>query len=147
MTHGTFREFDPKKESIEDFEKRFEFYCVANGIHGDNADKKKASFVTLLGQDTFAKLKTLASPTAISELTLDAIKQHLRNYFCPPTMEIAEFLKRNQKEQESATDYMSELRRLAKTCDFGVYLDTALRDQFVCGLWDVRCQQDLLCVI
>ena len=152
MTHGTLHEFDPKKESIEDFEERFEFYCVANGIRGDNVDKKKASFVTLLGQDTFARLKTLASPTAISELTLDAIKQHLRNYFRPPTMEIAEqfkFFKRNQKEQESATDYMSELRRLAKTCDFGAYLDTALRDQFVRGLrglWDVKCQRDLLCV-
>ena len=143
MAHGTLREFDPKKESIEDFEERFEFYSVANGIRGDNADKKKVSFVTLLGQDMFAKLKTLANPTAISELTLDAIKQHLRNFFCPPTVEIAErfkFFKRNQKEQESATDYMSELRRLAKACDFGAYLDTALWDQFVCGLWDVKCQ-------
>ena len=143
------REFDPKKESIEDFEERFEFYCVVNGICGDNADKKKASFATLLGQDTFAKLKTLASPTAISELTLDAVKQHLRNYFRLPTVEIAErfkFFKRNQKEQESATDYMSELHRLAKTCNFGAYLDTALQDQFVRGLWDVKCQRDLLCV-
>ena len=93
MTHGTLHEFDPKKESIEDFEERFEFYCVVNGIRGDNADKKKANFVTLLGQDTFAKLKTLASPTAVSELTLDAIKQHLRNYFRPPTVEIAELFK------------------------------------------------------
>ena len=41
---------------------------------------------------------------------------------------------------------MSELRRLAKTCDFGAYLDTALWDQFVRGLWDVKCQRDLLCV-
>ena len=81
MAHETLREFDPKKESIEDFVERFEFYRVANGIRGDNADKKKAHFVTLLGQETFAKLKTLASPTAVSELTLDAIKQHLNNYF------------------------------------------------------------------
>ena len=127
--------------------KRFEFYCVANGIRGDNADKKRAHFVTLLGQETFAKLKTLASPIAVSELTLDAIKQHLNNYFRPVTVEIAErfkFFKRNQKEQESFTDYMSELRRLAKTCNFDAYLETALRDQFVCGLWDVKCQRELL---
>ena len=41
---------------------------------------------------------------------------------------------------------MSELRRLAKTCDFGAYLETALWDQFVCGLWDVKCQRGLLCI-
>ena len=40
---------------------------------------------------------------------------------------------------------MSELRRLAKTCNFGAYLETALQDQFVCGLWDVKCQRELLC--
>ena len=74
MAHGTLHEFDPTKESIEDFEERY-------GIHGDNADKKKASLVRLLGQDTFAKLKTLACSTTISELTLDATKNHLNNYF------------------------------------------------------------------
>ena len=74
MAHETLHEFDPKKESIEDFVEHFKFYCVANSIRGDYADKKKAHFVALLGQETFAKLKTLASPTAVSGLTLDAIK-------------------------------------------------------------------------
>ena len=40
---------------------------------------------------------------------------------------------------------MSELRLLAKTCNFGNYLDTALRDQFVCGLKDLQIQRELLC--
>ena len=106
-------------------------------------------FITLLGQETFAKLKILASPTAISELSLDAIVQFLTQHYRPTTIEIAErfkFFKRQQNEQESATEYMSELRRLAKTCNFGNYLETALRDQFVCGLGEVKCQRELLCV-
>ena len=41
---------------------------------------------------------------------------------------------------------MSELHRLAKTCNFDAYLETTLRDQFVCRLWDVECQRELLCV-
>ena len=40
---------------------------------------------------------------------------------------------------------MSELRSLAKSCSFGNYLDTALRDQFVCGLQNQKIQQELLC--
>ena len=47
---------------------------------------------------------------------------------------------------ERITDFMAELRCLAKTCNFGQYLETALRDQFVCGLRDEKCQQELLSI-
>ena len=40
---------------------------------------------------------------------------------------------------------MGELQSLAKTCNFGAYLETALRDQFVCGLRNIQCQRELLC--
>jgi len=33
---------------------------------------------------------------------------------------------------------------LVKTCNFGQYLDAAIRDQFLCGLRDKKCQQELL---
>ena len=61
------REFDPLKESIEDFRERFDFYCLANNIRGkgEAVRRKQALFLTLLGQAAFAKLKTLASPTPI----------------------------------------------------------------------------------
>ena len=41
---------------------------------------------------------------------------------------------------------MAELRKLAKTCNFRDYLDTALRDQLVCGLRDQKTQKELLCI-
>ena len=44
---------------------------------------------------------------------------------------------------QETTDFTA-LRRLAKTCNFGQYCDTALRDQFVCGLHDRKCQRELL---
>ena len=120
---------------------------MANGIHEDNTDKKKAMFVTLLGQETFAKLKALVSPTAVNDLMLDVIVQHLTQHYQRDTIEIAErfkFFKRNQSEDESATDYMGQLCTLAKMCNFGQYLEMALRDQFVCGFHDVKCQRELL---
>ena len=105
-------------------------------------------FITLLGQENFAKLKVLASPTTMNNLTLDATVPLLSQYFCLPTMEIAErfkFFKRRQMEDESATENMGQLQRLGQTCNFGAYLETVLRDQFVCSLSDVKCQRDLLC--
>ena len=150
MAHSSLREFNQKKESVEDFHERFKSYCVANGIRDDrdNTVKKKAIFIMLLGQETFAKLEVLASPTTMSDLTLDTIVLLLTQHFCPATIEIAKrfkFFKRSQKEDESATDYMGQLSKLGQTCNFGPYLETALRDQFVCSLSDTKCQRELLC--
>ena len=146
MAHGVLREFDPGKESIKDFRERFDFYCLANSIRSDGAaaaQRKQALFLTLLGQATFAKLKTLASPTPVNELSLDQVVEHLISHFKPQTIEIAErfkFFKRHQLGGESTTEFITELRRLAKTCNFGDYLESAIRDQFVCGLGDTKTQ-------
>ena len=73
------REFDPEKESIEDFRERFEFYCLANNIRSDReaaTQRKQALFLTLLGQAIFAKMKTVASPTPVNKLLLDQIMEY-----------------------------------------------------------------------
>ena len=36
---------------------------------------------------------------------------------------------------------------MAKTCNFGNHLDTAIRNQFVCRLRDKKCQQELLGIL
>jgi len=149
MAHGTIHEFDPQKESIEDFHERFEFYCVANNLcPGERDNRKKALLLTLLGQGSYSKLKALANPTAVSDLTLDAILQDLSSHYRPKTIEITKkfkFFKRNQLEKESVTELIAELQTLAKTCNFGAYLETAIQDQFVCGLKEPKFQQELLC--
>ena len=47
-------------------------------------------------------------------------------------------------EGESIADYVAALRKLASTCEFGDYLDQALRNRLVCGLKSGRMQQKLL---
>ena len=54
------------------------------------------------------------------------------------------FYQRLQREGESIANYMAELRRLSKHCDFGDYLDTALRNQLVCGLYHEAVQRKIL---
>ena len=88
MAHGSLQEFDPKKESVEDFHECFKFYCVVNGIQNDNETKNKA--IMLLKQKTFAKLKVLANPTTMNNWTLDAIVQLLTHHFHAATIEIVE---------------------------------------------------------
>ena len=103
MAHGSLQEFD-------DFHERFDFCCVANNICNDAAHQKKALFLTLLGQVTYSKLMDLASPTPVSELTLEDVMRHLEGHYRPKTIEIAEhfkFFKRRQQKSESAAEFMA----------------------------------------
>ena len=45
---------------------------------------------------------------------------------------------------ESVADFVAELRRLARNCQFGDFLDEALRDRLVCGLQNEAIQRRLL---
>ena len=51
-----------------------------------------------------------------------------------------------QEDDERVADFVANLRHLAKTHNFGQYLNTALRDQLVCGPCDHKCQRDLLSI-
>ena len=99
--------------------------------HGVEEAKQKALFLTQIGQTVYSKLKTMVSPTPLAELDLNTIVEKLAEHYRPDTMEIAElfkFYKRQQNDEEGVTEYMAELCKLTKTCNFGCYLDTALRD-------------------
>eukprot|EP00731_Ephydatia_muelleri_P032647 Em0024g191a len=138
--------FDPTLEQIDDYKERFDYFCIAHGI---TEGKQKALFLTRIGQTMYLKLKTWVSPKKLSELSLDEIVAQLKSQTSAAIVEIAEryrFFKRLQRDDEGVVEYMSQLRSLAKTCKFEAYLDTALRDQFVCGLKDQRIQQELLCI-
>ena len=143
---STLESFDPAVETVDDYKERFDFHCTALGIR---EERQKALFLTRIGRDVFVKVKILASPTPLADLTLAQIVEYMKGHYKKETVEIAErfkFFKRVQQDKESLADYSAELRTLAKTCNFRNYLDTALRDQLVCGLRDQKTQKELLCI-
>ena len=147
--YSTLGEYRLSTKSVEEYQKRFQLFCTANGIadrEGQEA-QRTAIFLSSVGASTYSMLKNLARPKTVQELSLDEIVSTLQEHFEPKKIIIAErfcFYKRQQQQSESITAYLAELRRLAKHCDFGAYLATALRDQFVCGLLAKSVQQKLL---
>ena len=83
MVHGVLKEFDPEKESMEDYKERFDFCCVAIKFknEGDDIRHKKGAIVSLLGHSTFVKLKTLETPTPFTDLTMDTIIELLLAHY------------------------------------------------------------------
>ena len=77
------------------------------------------------------------------EALIDVLKRHYQ----PKVVVLAErfkFFKRQQREGESIAVYLCELRQLAKYCEFGDSLQTALCDQLVCELNSEALQRKLM---
>jgi hypothetical protein len=134
-TIGHVEPFQLGTDDWEQYEKRLQQNFVANGLDGD---KKRAVFMTVIG---------LVAPTKPAEKTYEELAAALKNHLKPKSLVIAErfqFHKRNQGETETVSEYMAELRRLASKCQFGDYLEEALRDRLVCGLQSGAVQKKLL---
>ncbi|UYV70210.1 K02A2.6-like [Cordylochernes scorpioides] len=126
--------FDPKNpEKWITYLERMNFFFLANDIV--KPERRKAIFLTLIGAETYALARSLASPKELSFVEYDNLIKLLTDHFSPkPNIIVQRFLfnKRNQGD-ESVSAYIAELRRLSEDCEF-VDLDDRLRDKLVCGL-------------
>ena len=106
--------FNADVESIDDHKERFDFHCTANQV---SEGRKNAFFLSRIGRDAFAKLKTLASPMSLTDLSLEQIVATISQHYKRETVDIAErfkFFKRAQQDMEGVALYIAELRKLAK---------------------------------
>lgn len=97
----------------------------------------------LMGSETYEALCDKIAPDNPRTKTFQRIVDTLEQHFNPRPLEISEnfrFKCRCQGDknalspEETIDEYLIALRRIAVTCNFGNYLDTALRNQFVFGL-------------
>lgn len=142
---GSIGAYDADKEEWPQYVERLSFFFEANGITG--ADKKKVSFLTLIGRPAFKLLWSLLHPNKPANKTFDELTQILTDHYKPAPSEIVQrfkFHSRFRKQGESVATYVSELRALAEYCNFGETLQDMLRDRLVCGINDDRIQGRLL---
>ena len=144
MMIGQLAEFDAASDTVTAYEERAQLFFEANDIA---ENKRVAVFLSAIGGSTYKLLRDLLAPTLPKEKTLDEIVETLKQHFEPKPLVIAErfrFHRRQQTVGETVKEFVAELRRLAKHCEFGSYLDEALRDRFVCGLRSEAVQKKLL---
>jgi len=110
MAHGSIRKFDPAKESDEDFQKCFKFYCSENNIIAEDDTQIAQKNTPMLGQAAFTKLRDLANFCATTDLTLTDIVDVLTAYCHPHTIEIAKCFKSvkcMQEDGERVADFVA----------------------------------------
>ena len=142
---GKIETFDEKSSNWETYHERLELIFTVNSIKEDA--QKVPLMLSYLGPAAYTTLRNLLAPDKLAEQTYKKLVDTLNEHYAPKPLVIAErfrFYKRDMGEQESITAYMAELRRLASTCDFGAFLEEALRDRLVCGLANESIQKRLL---
>ena len=110
-------------------------------------NKRRAILISTIGAKTYDVLSDLCSPHSPSSKTYTQLAGILKVHYAPKKLVIAEryrFQNCVQKEGESVSTFVANLKRLASTCNFGTYLNEALRDRFVCGLRSANIKKKLL---
>ena len=132
---GSIEPFDAGTGDWSTYKARLEQFLVANDVEGE--PKQVATVLTLIGGPTYGLLVNLLAPEEPAKQKLADIFATLDGHFAPKPLVIAEryrFNKRDQRPGEPLNDYVAELRRLARHCEFGSNLNEHLRDRLVCGL-------------
>ncbi|XP_061878364.1 uncharacterized protein K02A2.6-like [Entelurus aequoreus] len=131
---GQMDAFDESTEQWSTYVERFEHFVAANGL---NEGRKLPVFFSVMGPATYGLLRSLIAPEKPGTKTYDEVVTLLQAHFSPKPIVIAEryrFHKRDQGEGETITQYVTDLKKLSEHCEFGAYLQDALRDRLVCGL-------------
>lgn len=99
------------------------------------------------GADLYKIIKSCVAPAKITEIKYADMKTKLKEYYEPKLNKTAErfkFYTRQQKVDESVSDYIVEIKALSQTCEFGNYLAEALCDKIVFGVTNPKIQSALL---
>lgn len=140
---GSIKELNAEKDDFDVWYELFELYCDTNQIL---ADKRKSTFLTLIGANVYAAIRALVIPRKPRDCTIEQLVTAVRNYVRPPPSIVAErnkFHSRIQLESENVRQYLLELKKLSVNCEFGNGLAIALRDQFVFGIRDETLKKEI----
>ena len=131
---------DPAVESISTYLERVKLFFVANNVEDARIS---AVLLSLLGGKVYGTQRNLLSPEQPAVKSYDKLKTVLKAHYEPKPIIIAKrlhFHKCNQNPTESIAEFVVELKRLAATCEFGQYLNDALRDHLSVGCYMKECR-------
>ena len=145
--YGNLFQFDPNEHNWTEFIEIYQHYFTANNIEDEN--RKVSILCSNVGPKTYHIIKSLCLPDKPNEKSFDFIITTVKNHYKPKLSEASAsllFNSRNQKNGETVQIYVAELRRLAVPCNFGEFLNRAIKDRFIAGVNDKEIQQKILAV-
>ncbi|XP_023816251.1 uncharacterized protein LOC111948290 [Oryzias latipes] len=116
-------------------------------VPADEEKMKVKLFRYLIGESGREVLETLMGESAQDAWKIADIIERFDDHCSPGTNETVErykFFSRNQGGGESIDSYVTELKLLTKSCNFGTLRDSLIRDRIVCGINNAQMRERLL---
>jgi hypothetical protein len=110
------------------------------------SESRKSWLLASIGPDCLAIIDNLCGARTPEDCTVLELEQMLKTYFRPARNKMTERDKFNSRihlPSESVAEYAVVLGQLAKTCDFGTYLDEALQTQFINNIVSSRIKEKM----
>ncbi|XP_062699969.1 uncharacterized protein K02A2.6-like, partial [Aedes albopictus] len=139
--------FEPFNAATAKFDRWLERLEISFRIYKVAPADKRDYLLHYMGSSTYDVLCNKLQNQSPGTQTYADIVALLRSHYSPAPLEILEnykFICRKQLDHEALCDYITDLEKLAQTCNFGAHLDTAIRNQFVFGLRNRTIQSRLL---
>ncbi|KAG1652083.1 Organic cation transporter 1 [Nymphon striatum] len=125
----------------------WENYEIASGLNEKELKLRTATFLTCVGPEALDVYDGFAFDSDADKQNIDKIIQKFEIFCVGKTNETFERYNFNmckQNENDKFDAYVSKLRKLANTCNYGTLQDSLIRDRIVCGITDNTCRKRLL---
>ena len=129
------------------FKRLWKNYEIASRLSSQSSELRTATLLTCIGPDVLDIYDGLPFTDEAEKTNVDKVIELLEAYFIGETNEIYEAYLFNQRVQEvgeSFDSFLTALRTLAKTCNFGSMQDRMIRDRFVVGIKENSTRKKLL---
>jgi hypothetical protein len=129
------------------FQRSWKNYEIGSRLKELSLEMRTATLLTCIGPDALDILEGLDFEEESQRNNIDIVMKKLEEYCVGETNEIYErycFNKRDQEINETVELYVTVLRKLAKTCNFGTLENSLIRDRLVVGIRDNNIRKRLL---
>lgn len=119
-------------------------YEIVSRLQSQPEPFRLATFITCIGPDALEVYNALQFGKDQSRIKMDDVLTAMENHFVNPTYERYKFNRREQKVGETFHVYLTALRAMVRTCNYGDMTDDLLKDRLVCGIRDDGVRKTLL---
>lgn len=134
-------------ENWKFFKQKFQNYLIASKANSEQNFYQVALFFSIVGDGASKIYNNFVLVNDEDKDNLSVVLKKFNDYFMPDKNVMYErhkFFLREQKPGEKVDSYVTELRDLSATCDFGDLTDSLIKDRIILGIKDLSIKDRLL---
>ena len=129
------------------FKQKYTNYEIATGINSKASSTRVATLLTVIGNDAIDVFNTLTWDAEGDDKKIEKVLLKFEEH-CEPKKNVSyeryKFFSRAQESGESIDQYVTILRKLCETCEFGTLKNSLTKDRIVLGVNNTKTRERLL---